>query len=151
MRVRISPSARERASQVQHLAKLSSWYERAVDVRPTLTRCIGALALAAAVAACGERVATTPPATLPAATIAVPTPGDLAAFAAAACVDAYERCVEGVLTMAGAAPGSLVAICDYQDGTGDVVVVDTSAEAESECSDGGLIAGSRVIRVVQLP
>jgi hypothetical protein len=48
------------------------------------------------------------------------------------------------------APGSLIAICDYRDGTGDIVLLDSAAEAEDECSGGGLISPSEVVAVIQL-
>jgi hypothetical protein len=80
-----------------------------------------------------------------------PTSSKLAAFAAASCRDAYDGCAEGIITMAGAFPGGLVAICDYSDGTGDVVILEKVDAAEATCSADGLVPGSRVVRVVELP
>ncbi len=118
-----------------------------------MTRWVIALGLATVLASCGPgSEPTLPPATMhPGAATSAPTPGDLAAFAAAACVDAYERCTEGVLTMAAVASGSLVAICNYTDGSGDVVLLDSAEEAEAQCSGDGAISGSRVVRVIELP
>jgi hypothetical protein len=47
--------------------------------------------------------------------------------------------------------GSRVAICQYPDQTGDIVLLESSDEAEAACSADGQIAGSQVVRVVQLP
>lgn len=128
-------------------------FPRVVALRPAMMRQIGALLLVAVLGSCGPgSVATLPPAaTPPAGATSAPIPGDLAAFAAGVCMDAYERCTEGVLTMAAVASGRLVAICNYDDGSGDVVLVDSETAGESECSGGGAIPGSRVVRVVRLP
>lgn len=121
-------------------------------LQPAMTRWLVA-GLAAVCVSCGP---SSSPTGAPASTPRVvgssaPTPFDLADFAVAVCADAYERCVEGVLTMAGVASGRLVAICNYDDGSGDVVLVDSAGQAEAECSGGGAIPGSRVVRVIQLP
>jgi len=47
--------------------------------------------------------------------------------------------------------GSLVAVCEYEDDQGDVVLLDREEDAEDACSGGGMIAASRVATVVQLP
>ncbi len=76
-----------------------------------------------------------------------------AAVAARACVDAeYELCVQSVLMAIEVAPGSLVAVCDYEDGQGDVVIIGAESEVvEDACSRHGLISPSRVVTVVELP
>ncbi len=88
----------------------------------------------------------------PSADLPPPADTEAAAVAARACADAqYERCVQSVLTAIDTVPGSLVAICDYEDGQGDVVFIDAESEAEDACSGDGLISPSRVVAVVQLP
>ncbi len=83
---------------------------------------------------------------------APPVDTDAAAIAAQACAQTqYERCVESVLTAIDTLPGSPVAICEYEEGQGDVVFIDAEAEAEGACSGDGLISPSRVVAVVQLP
>ena len=44
-----------------------------------------------------------------------------------------------------------VAICEAPEGGGNAVRLDSESEADSKCSDGGLIAGSRVVKVIRLP
>jgi hypothetical protein len=78
---------------------------------------------------------------------------DASALVARACLDSTdEHCAD---TMRDALryfeSGSLVAVCDYLDGTGDVVLLDDEDEAESACSFDGLILPSRVVTVVELP
>jgi hypothetical protein len=48
-------------------------------------------------------------------------------------------------------PGTLLAVCAYGDGTGDVVRIEKEGDAEAQCSGDGLIAPSKVVRVVRLP
>ena len=63
----------------------------------------------------------------------------------------YVGCLEGLTLIAATAPGSLIAICDYRDGTGDIVLIEDASDAESECSADGSISPSRVVGVAQLP
>ncbi len=85
-----------------------------------------------------------------------PTPpaADALAFAQRVCVGTtYQRCADSMLTAAQSLSGELVAICEYADSQGDVVWLDSGngADAEAECSGGGLIFPSRVFAVVRLP
>jgi hypothetical protein len=48
-------------------------------------------------------------------------------------------------------PGSLVAICEYGSGQGDVRKIDAVTEAEAACSRNGAKSPSRVVAVVDLP
>jgi hypothetical protein len=48
-------------------------------------------------------------------------------------------------------PGDLVAVCDYSDRTGDIVLIDAIREAEDACSADGQISPSRVVAVGRLP
>jgi hypothetical protein len=63
----------------------------------------------------------------------------------------FSKCAESLQTALTTWPGSLVAICEAPEGGGKVVRLDSESEAASKCSDGGLIAGSRVVKVVRLP
>ncbi|MDQ3688629.1 MAG: hypothetical protein M3406_01060 [Chloroflexota bacterium] len=63
----------------------------------------------------------------------------------------YGNCSASLRTAAEVCSGELVAICEYPDGIGDVVTTATEADAEEECSGGGLIEGSRVVTVLELP
>jgi hypothetical protein len=49
--------------------------------------------------------------------------------------------------------GDLLAVCDYGNGTGAVLWVDSGKEADAEviCSGDGLGSPRRVVRVVRLP
>lgn len=99
---------------------------------------------------------TAAPTLRPAPTAAVttaPSPAvDRASIVAQACLGTqYERCVESLLLIMDMAPGSLVAICDYSDGTGDIVLIEDEAEAEGTCSADGMISPSRVVTVLRLP
>jgi hypothetical protein len=80
---------------------------------------------------------------------------DTAAIVATLCASpAYAGCSSGAALFVEAMdPGTFLAVCDYGDGTGDVVVIDsgTEADAEAQCSGGGLISPSKVVRVVRLP
>lgn len=48
-------------------------------------------------------------------------------------------------------PGDLVAVCEYDFGTGDIVLIDRPELAGDECSAGGTIKPSRVVAVGRLP
>ena len=77
---------------------------------------------------------------------------EVSAIVAEACSDTtYENCAESMTTALNVFAGSLVAVCEYADGTGDVVLVDSEDEAEARCSGEGLISPSRAVTVVQLP
>jgi hypothetical protein len=117
---------------------------------------LAALTLIVAVAACSSPAGTAPTqdATPPSLSTPATSPpvSDFAAIAASACADTtYRRCIESLISMSELVPGSLVAVCDYSDGTGDVVIIEREADAEAECSGDGLISPSRVVTVVQLP
>jgi len=97
----------------------------------------------------------TPSAVASVASLAPSTDADTSALVARACLDSTdEHCAD---TMRDAltffASGSFVAVCDYGDGTGDVVLLDKEDEdeAESRCSADGQIVPSRVVTIVQLP
>ena len=49
------------------------------------------------------------------------------------------------------APGELVAICEHEQDSGDIVLIDSASDAKDECSGGGLISPSRVFAVIPLP
>jgi hypothetical protein len=59
----------------------------------------------------------------------------------------YSGCVAGVAAAVGAG-WKLFAICEYANGEGDVVQLDTAGEADDRCSAGGTIAPSTVFAVV---
>jgi hypothetical protein len=94
---------------------------------------------------------TEPSAGSPAATI----DADVNAFIASACLDSGDKyCPDTMRDALGFFDsGSFVAVCDYEDGTGDVVLLDNddNDEAETACSSDGLIVPSHVVRIVQLP
>ena len=80
------------------------------------------------------------------------TAADAAAFARQVCAGTtYDNCVEGIVLVWEQAPGSLVAICEYEDGLGDIVLIDSEDDADDECSAGGLISPSAVFGVVDIP
>jgi hypothetical protein len=45
--------------------------------------------------------------------------------------------------------GSLIAVCQFPDHTGNIVVLRQRSDATSACTDG--MQASRLVRVVQLP
>ena len=63
----------------------------------------------------------------------------------------FASCTDSLQTASGTWPGSLVAICQAPEGGGKVVRLDNESEADSKCSEGGLVAGSRVVKVIRLP
>ncbi len=63
----------------------------------------------------------------------------------------YGGCRESLTLAADVFSGEIVAVCEYPDGTGDVILLETEADAEAACSADGLIAGSRVVKVLELP
>lgn len=77
---------------------------------------------------------------------------DQASFAQEACAgSSYTGCESGLQLAMDVVPGTLVAICEYEDDQGDVVFLDDASEAESRCSADGLNVPSRVFDVVMLP
>jgi hypothetical protein len=127
-----------------------------------------AVVLGIAAAGCGQPAQTTapPPSTTSAApTSAAPASAsptsaapvnspsqELRNLAEEACLATeYTNCVDGLLEIAQTAPGSLVAICDYGNQTGDIVVIEAEGDAQAECSADGSISPSRVVGVLQLP
>ena len=48
-------------------------------------------------------------------------------------------------------PGDLVAVCEYDSGTGDIVLIDRPEQAGDECSASGTIKPSRVVAIGRLP
>jgi hypothetical protein len=82
------------------------------------------------------------------------TGAEAEAFAREACAGApYTYCVDAILSLLaiGRLRGALVAICDYGGGVGDIVLIDSEADGEDECSIGGEITASKVSKVVRLP
>lgn len=63
----------------------------------------------------------------------------------------YTECEVDLDIMADLAAGSLVAICEYADGEGDIVIVRNEQGAARACSGDGLIDPSKVHLVLQLP
>lgn len=63
----------------------------------------------------------------------------------------YERCETSFDLIVSMVPGELVAVCEYSGGTGDIVLLETPADADDECSASGLIVPSRVVAVGLLP
>ena len=73
-----------------------------------------------------------------------------------ACADAdpelIEQCIELMTFVTETLPGDLVAICEYVDGTIDVVYdLDRESDAEDECATAGEAAVERVVATVRLP
>jgi hypothetical protein len=71
-----------------------------------------------------------------------------------ACVRAFAGCLDGMnRLMANGGAGGLVAVCSYEDGSGDVLLIDQESEAEEACvtyaPDDGV--GSQVLAVIRLP
>ena len=80
------------------------------------------------------------------------TAEDVTSFARRVCSGTrYDGCVEDIVLVSEQVPGSLVAICEYGEGLGEIVLIDSEGEAEEECSAGGLIAPSEVFDVVEVP
>jgi hypothetical protein len=71
-------------------------------------------------------------------------------FIKASCTGStYVRCYESLKSAETLFAGSTVAICEYSDGEGDVVLVDDGETPEHACSRGGLISPSQVHGTVQ--
>jgi hypothetical protein len=109
-----------------------------------------------AMAACGSSVASDAPggteAVTPVTTVVASAAGDLLSEVEAACAaTTYSNCLQSVAMAIPVLSGSLVAICEYGGGSGDVVPIDAEADAETSCSDGGAITPSRVVTIIRIP
>ena len=79
-----------------------------------------------------------------------PLPEGAAEIADTACANStYEACVEDLLRAMVEAPGSLVAVCDFTDGTGAVIPLERAEDATEWCAAPG--SAGRVIEVLRLP
>ena len=132
---------------------------RRLDRRNASTPFAAAL-IAIAALGCGQPAGTTAPATAgptsaaPTSTAApVGTPSAaLLQLAEEACLATeWADCVAKVVNAAQTVPGSIVAICDFGNQTGDVLVIDAESEAQAECSAKGGTATTRVVGVLTLP
>ena len=125
---------------------------------------VAMLCVAAVAAACSQPAGTALPTvpalptalpTLPPVPTGLPTIGpsvDIRVLAEEACLATqFPNCVDGLVQLAQTAPGSLAAICDYGNGTGNIVVVESEAAAEAKCAEGAAGAEVRVVGVLQLP
>jgi hypothetical protein len=64
----------------------------------------------------------------------------------------YRNCLKSFeLIISMVSEGELVAVCEYDDETGDIVLIDQIEQAAEECSAGGTINPSRVVAVGRLP
>lgn len=107
------------------------------------------LALAAVIAACGSSAS---PTSLPAVAPSSAPVGGLPAAAVAACSKTtYAGCLQSMATAVSVFHGQLVAVCEYDNGTGDVVLLDAESDAQARCSGGGTIIPSRVVAILRLP
>jgi hypothetical protein len=80
-----------------------------------------------------------------------PTPAAVA-MAEAACAGAtFGSCRDDLLLTMQQAPGSLVAICDYADGQGEILPLERESDAEAGCIGGGASPSGRVVDVIRLP
>lgn len=91
------------------------------------------------------------PSASPTGTAATASPSGGVDVAAICATTGFSKCADSLQTALTTWSGSLVAICEAPEGGGKVVRLDTESEAASKCSDGGLIAGSRVVKVIRLP
>ncbi|CAN5658017.1 hypothetical protein BH23CHL8_BH23CHL8_24130 [soil metagenome] len=82
-----------------------------------------------------------------------PTPEAVdGAFVVESCASVdYDNCEESLRLAMGLWQQELVAICEYGDGQGDVVLLERRGDAEDTCSGEGLITPSRAAMVVRLP
>ena len=83
--------------------------------------------------------------------IAAPRPGVTDIVNQACAGTTYSRCVQTLTQAMDIFPGTLIAICEYPDGEGDVVTVDASETPEAACSGGGLITPSAVHGTLTIP
>jgi hypothetical protein len=80
-----------------------------------------------------------------------PTPAQIALAESVCARSTYVRCLDDLLLTMRRAPGSLVAICDYADGEGEIVPLETADDAEAWCAGDGDTVSGRVAEVVRLP
>jgi hypothetical protein len=62
----------------------------------------------------------------------------------------FTRCVEDVVLATTMDPGGLAAICEYGQGEGDVVLLDSKDEAATQCATNS-DASSKVFKVITIP
>lgn len=80
----------------------------------------------------------------------LPLPEGAAEIADAACAEStYAGCVEDLLRVMVEMPGSLVAVCEFADGTGAVISLEREEDAAEWCAEQG--SAGRVIEVLRLP
>lgn len=80
-----------------------------------------------------------------------PTPAAVATAEAACAGSTFGRCRDDLLLMMRQAPGSLVAICEYADGEGEIMPLERESDAEGWCSGDGEAFSGRVVDVIRLP
>jgi hypothetical protein len=80
-----------------------------------------------------------------------PTPAQIALAESTCARSTFVRCLDDLLLTMRQAPGSLVAICDYADGEGEIVPLETADDAEAWCAGDGETFSGRVAEVVRLP
>ena len=133
--------------------------ERRLLVRPSWFAPFAAVLVAMAALSCGQPSGTSPATTASpptAAPTSAATPAGTASFelralAEDACLSTeWADCVERLIQAAQTQPGSIVAICDYGNQTGDVLSINADDEAEAACSAKGGSA-TRVVGVLHLP
>jgi hypothetical protein len=79
-----------------------------------------------------------------------PLPEGAAQIADTACAESTNaRCVEDLLQAMREMPGSLVAVCEFADGTGAVIPLERAEDAAQWCAERG--SAGRVIEVLRLP
>jgi hypothetical protein len=79
-----------------------------------------------------------------------PLPEGAVEIADTACANStYAGCVDDLLRAMVETPGSLVAVCDFTDGTGVVLPLERTEDATEWCADAG--PAGRVIEVLRLP
>jgi hypothetical protein len=79
-----------------------------------------------------------------------PLPDGAAEIADTACTEStYAVCVEDLLRAMVEMPGSLVAVCDFGDGTGRVIPLERAEDAAGWCAEEA--PAGRVVEVVRLP
>lgn len=80
-----------------------------------------------------------------------PTPAAVALTEAACAGSTFGRCRDDLLLTMQQAPGSLVAICEYADGQGEIVQLERESDAEASCSGGDAGISGRVVDVIRVP
>lgn len=80
-----------------------------------------------------------------------PTPAAVALAEAACAGSTFGRCRADLLLTMQQAPGSLVVICEYADGEGEIMPLERESDAEAWCSADGAASSGRVVDVLQLP